>query len=103
MEDYGEEKNGKVEKDCEGSVAWCLRCWNWLVGVASFSAFNSVFDFAFILPSLPVVCGRLPHSWSKLTHSAFTFRFWLKGTAKKKNHLAPHISPSWQCPFSPAM
>ena len=48
-----------------------------------------------ILPGLPAVCGHLFHSWGRLTHSAFTFRFRQKGQRKKKNHLKPRKSTSW--------
>jgi len=30
------------------------------------------------------LCVRLLHSWGRLTHSAFTFRFRQKGTAQKE-------------------
>ena len=48
-----------------------------------------------ILPWLPAVCARLFHSWGRLTHSAFTFRFRQKGQQKKKNHLKTRKSTSW--------
>ncbi len=43
----------------------------------------------------PAVCGRLFHSWGRLTHSAFTFRFRQKRQRKKKNHLKTRKSTSW--------
>ena len=46
-------------------------------------------------PVCPAVCGRLFHSWGRLTHSAFTFRFRQKEQRKKKNHLKPRKSTSW--------
>ena len=44
-------------------------------------------------PVCPAVCIRLLHSWGRLTHSAFTFRFRQKGQRKKKNHLKPVKAP----------
>lgn len=46
-------------------------------------------------PVCPAVCGRLFHSWGRLTHSAFTFRFRQKRQRKKKNHLKTRKSTSW--------
>mgnify|MGYP000443083286 CR=1 FL=1 len=46
-------------------------------------------------PVCPAVCVRLLHSWGRLTHSAFTFRFRQKGQRKKKNHLKTRKSTSW--------
>ena len=46
-------------------------------------------------PVCPAVCDRLFHSWGRLTHSAFTFRFRQKGQQKKKNHLVARKSTSW--------
>ena len=46
-------------------------------------------------PVCPAVCVRLLHSWGRLTHSAFTFRFRQKEQRKKKNHLKPRKSTSW--------
>ena len=46
-------------------------------------------------PVCLAVCGRLLHSWGRLTHSAFTFRFRQKRQRKKKNHLKTRKSTSW--------
>ena len=46
-------------------------------------------------PVCPAVCGRLFHSWGRLTHFAFTFRFRQKRQRKKKNHLKTRKSTSW--------
>ena len=46
-------------------------------------------------PVCPAVCVRLLHSWGRLTHSAFTFRFRQKRQRKKKNHLKTRKSTSW--------
>ena len=48
-----------------------------------------------LFPVRPAVCVRLLHSWGRLTHSAFTFRFRQKRQRKKKNHLKTRKSTSW--------
>ena len=45
-------------------------------------------------PVCPAVCGRLFHSWGRLTHSAFTFRF-RQRDSEKENHLKTRKSTSW--------
>ena len=47
-----------------------------------------------ILPGLPAVCGRLLHSWSKLTHSA-SFPLPAQMDCEKENHLKTRKSTSW--------
>ena len=45
-------------------------------------------------PVCPAVCGRLLHSWSKLTHSA-SFPLPAQMDCEKENHLKTRKSTSW--------
>ncbi len=87
-------KNHQKEKDITGSVKRANQQQRKYDCFRSDGTCSAGWQQSFF-PVCPAVCGRLFHSWGRLTHSAFTFRFRQKRQRKKKNHLKTRKSTSW--------